>query len=110
MHRQDFGNLKRVGFGPDRLERSAVLRGGLRFHVPQIHVAGGAEIKNHNAGLVLMARPYRARLLGCQYLRQRQAHRAQRPDLQKLPPFQVASATNRRLLFAQKIKHNVVPK
>ena len=57
-----------------------------------------------------MARPHGPGLFGRQHLRQRQAHRAQRANLQKLPPFQMAPAANRRLVFAQEIKHNVISK
>ena len=110
MFRQNFRNLKRIGLRANRLEWPAIFRRCLRFHVPEIHVAGRAEIKDHDAGLVFMARPHGPCLFGRQHLRQRQAHRTQRADLQKLPPFQMAPAANRRLVFAQEIKHNVIPK
>ena len=105
VQRQYFGNIDVRRLGANGFERPAILRRRLRFHVPQIHVAWRAQVENHNARAILVPRPHRAGLLRRQQLRQRQSCRAQHPHLQKLPPLQMAPATNRRILFCQKIKH-----
>ena len=86
MTRQQFGNFERVGFRADGLERPANLGRGIGLHVPQVDVAGAAQVEDHDARTPVVHGLQRTLLLGLQVLRQRQADRRQRPHLQELPP------------------------
>ena len=56
VQRQDFRNLEGIALGADGFERAANLARSIGLHVPEILLARGAEIKDHDAGLVALFR------------------------------------------------------
>jgi hypothetical protein len=51
---KDFGDLDFGGFGVDGFEGAADFGGGVGFHVPEVDMAGAAEVEEEDAGAVIL--------------------------------------------------------
>ena len=71
VKREKLGNFKGIRFGADGFEGSADFQGRIRLHIPEVNVAGAAEIEDHDAGPLLMPRLHHAGFRCVKILRQR---------------------------------------
>jgi hypothetical protein len=79
-----FGNLDIGIVRPDGLERAANFRGRVRFHVKRIELAGGAQVEDHDAGLVILACGYGAERLERGKFGKRKSQRPESADLEEI--------------------------
>ena len=76
MHREDLRDIDVLRDRPDRFERPANFAGSIRFHVPEIDVAGTPEIENHDARFFVIPLREMPLLLGGKILGKGQSNRA----------------------------------
>ena len=81
---EELRDLEGVGLRADRLERAADFGCRLRLHVPEVEVAGGPEVEDHDAGALLMAGAEPPLGRGAHHLRQGEADRGQGPDMEEV--------------------------
>jgi hypothetical protein len=86
---KDFGDLDFGGFGVDGFEGAADFGGGVGFHVPEVDMAGTAEVEEEDAGAIVLGF---IDLTGGEcglVLGEGEADGGKGADLEELAPFQV---------------------
>ena len=86
MAGEEFGDFEGVGLRADRLEGAADLGCRFRLHVPEVEVARGPEVEDHDAGAFFMAGanlPFRG---GAGELWQGEADAREGADMEKIAP------------------------
>ena len=107
VEREEFAYIDGIGFSANRFEGAADFARGVRLHVPEIDVTGAAEIEDHDAGGVFLAGFDEAGFFGGEKLRQREADRGERADLEEFAAIQARPAKTRTILwgFGEEIEH-----
>jgi hypothetical protein len=98
MSRQDLGKLK-ASLGRDRREGAANFRGRLWLRVERVDLARRAKIENHDYRAIVMFLRDQPLLFCGRELRQRQADRAERPDLHKIAARDTIAGMSRSTVY-----------
>jgi hypothetical protein len=89
---EDFGDLDFGGFGLDGFEGASDFCGGVGLHIPEVDMAGAAEIEEENAGAVVFGFVDLTCCEGCLVLGEGETDGGKGSDLKELAAFEVGAA------------------
>src|SRR2546430_1766620 len=107
MQWKKLGNFDGFRLRADRFEWTANFARRIRLHIPQIDVAGSAQVENHDARGVFFAGFHEAGFFGGKNLRKRKTNGGERADVEKFAPTQARTTKADAILrgFGEEIEH-----